>query len=253
MRINAASTLPKHAFSLSDAGAFGTSVQAAALGTAFGLLDQMNAHHPGTVAHSVRVARLTMAMWSAGPTWLGPHETVLLGGLLHDAGKLFIPREILNADRKLTDAEFTAMRDHPRQGAALLEELGFADAVVAAARDHHERWSGAGYPTGRPSMLLSPLSRAVAAADAFSAMIEPDRLYRRSRTVAEALAEMDACRGTQFDPTTIDLLHAAMETWRDQVPTISPPGMEPELADAVHAIGAAAIPGRMPANAMVTI
>lgn len=253
MQINAALRSTTPAFSLADAGAFGTRVQAAALGTAFGLLDQLNAHHPGTVAHSVRVARLTMAMWSAAPAWLGPYETVLLGGLLHDAGKLFVPSEILASDRKLSEAEFAVMREHPRRGAMLLDQLGFAEAVVAAARDHHERWSGGGYPSGRPSLLLSPLSRAVAAADAFSAMIEPDRPYRRTLTMEEALAEMDACRGTQFDPTTVDLLHAGMEAWIDQIPSVSAPGTDAEMARVVRCIGLAAIPYQMPRDAVAAI
>jgi putative nucleotidyltransferase with HDIG domain len=194
-----------------DASACGTSLKVRALQAAFGLLSQLNAHHPGTGDHSIRVARLTIAMWSVDATWLCRYETVLLGGLLHDAGKLFVDREILDANRKLSEAESAAMQGHSGQGAALLEELGFADAVVTAARDHHERWSGGGYPTGRPSSQLSPLSRAVAAADAFSAMIEPNRSYRRPRTVAEALIEMNACRGTQFDPMAVDLLHAATD------------------------------------------
>lgn len=253
MQINASLPLATPAFSLADAGAFGTRVQAAALGTAFGLLDQLNAHHQGSVAHSVRVARLTMAMWSVAPAWLGPYETVLLGGLLHDAGKLFVPREILASDQKLTAAEFTVMRDHPRRGAVLLEHLGFDDAVVAAARDHHERWSGGGYPTGRPAMLLSPLSRAVAAADAFSAMIEPDRPYRRTLTMEEALTEMDACRGTQFDPTTVDLLHAGMDAWLDQAQPLSQPAMDAGMARAVQAIGTAATPYQMPRDAVVAL
>ena len=236
MQINAVMSLPTPAFSLADSGAFGTRVQAAALGTALGLIDRLSAHHPGTVMHSVQVARLTLVMWNVGPAWLGPHETVMLGGLLHDVGKLFVPKEILGSDRKLTPAEFAVMREHPRTGAVLLEQLGFSDGVVAAARDHHERWSGNGYPTGRAARLLSPLSRAVATADAFSAMIEP-RPYRRTMTIAQALAEIANCRGTQFDPTTVDLLHAGIEA--EGSPAINSPlaGIDYEITRAVQSIG----------------
>lgn len=236
MQISTVRSPPTPAFSLTDVGAFGTRVRAAALGTALELLDQLGAHHAGTVMHSVQVARLTLVMWAAAPAWLGPYETVMLSGLLHDVGKLFIPRDILASTHTLTDAEFAVMREHPGRGAMLLEQLGFSDEVVAAARDHHERWSGNGYPSGRAARLLPPLSRAVATADAFSAMIGP-RPYRRTLTIQQALAELTACRGTQFDPTTVDLLHAGMEVG-DVAAAITPAtGPNPEIARAVQSIG----------------
>lgn len=241
MQINAASNSPIAALCMPDTVACGTSLEVGTRHAALGLLSQLNAHHPGTGDHSVRVARLMIAMWSVDSTWLGLYETVLLAGLLHDAGKLFVDREILDANRKLTEAELAAMQDHSGQGAALLEELGFADAVVAAARDHHERWSGGGYPTGRPSSQLSPLSRALAAADAFSAMIEPHRAYRRPRTVPEALAEMNACRGTQFDPTAVDLLHAATDRQIHKAGWVSAPESGAGMARPIRTFGAAGI------------
>ncbi len=215
MQIHTMTKVRPLTFSPTHVGAFGTGWQPAPRGMAFGLMQRLGEHHPGTLTHSVQVARLTLLMWALAPAWLGPREGVMLSGLLHDIGKLFVPSELLSADHRLSDAEFAVMAEHPGRGALLLRQMGFADGVVAAAHEHHERWSGDGYPTGRPAKLLSPLSRAVATADAFSAMIEP-RSYCRALTVEQGLAELAACRGGQFDPATVDLLHTGMEGWARQ-------------------------------------
>lgn len=186
--------------------------EAGMMRAALDLLKRLRAHHPATARHSQQVSRLALMMRDEAPDGLGAPMTVTLGGLLHDVGKLYVPLEILTAERKLGEAEFMEMQQHARRGAALLEEMNFSDEVVAVARNHHERWSGNGYPSGLPSRHLSALSRAVAVADAFSAMIEP-RSYSRRLTQAEALAELRAGRGTQFDPVMVDLLHAAIAAW----------------------------------------
>jgi putative nucleotidyltransferase with HDIG domain len=179
-------------------------------GATLALIDQMRRHHPPTAAHSVRVARALMAMWARTPEALGDAETVLMAGALHDIGKLFVPAATLGSGRQLDAEELAAIRLHPTTGAEVLASLGFPPVVVDAARSHHERWAGGGYPTGIRAELLHPLTRAVAVADAFVAMVEPGRAYRRPMTKAMALAEITACRGTHFDPVAADILIAAM-------------------------------------------
>ncbi len=173
------------------------------------LLDQMRRHHPPTAAHSVRVSRALMAMWGHAPERFGDPELVLMAGALHDIGKLFVPASTLGSGRKLDAEELAAIRQHPITGAEVLASLGFPLAVTDAARFHHERWTGGGYPTGNRSELLHPLTRAVAVADAFVAMVEPGRLYRAPMTKAAALAEISSCSGSHFDPEAADMLIAA--------------------------------------------
>jgi putative nucleotidyltransferase with HDIG domain len=164
------------------------------------LLAALRRHHAASADHSIRVATVLLAMASNPAAQLGAPALVVAAGLMHDLGKLFLPVSLLDAARSLTPAETTAMRAHPVTGAETLTALRFPEPVVDAARDHHERWLGGGYPLGCRGITLSPLSRAVCVADAFVAMIEPGRTYRPRLTVAQALAEVEACSGTQFDP-----------------------------------------------------
>lgn len=178
-------------------------------GATLALIDQLRRHHPPTAAHSVRVSRALMAMWARDPGRLGDPELVLMAGALHDIGKLFVPAATLGSGRRLDGAEFEAVRQHPSTGAGVLSSLGFPEEVAAAARGHHERWSGGGYPTGCLAETLSPLTRAVAVADAFVAMVEPGRAYRAPMTKAAALDEIAACSGSHFDPVAAETLIAA--------------------------------------------
>jgi putative nucleotidyltransferase with HDIG domain len=170
------------------------------------LLAALRRHHPASADHSIRVATVLLAMGTCPGGSLGDLAQVVAAGLMHDLGKLFLPLSLLNAARGLTRSELTSMRAHPVTGAETLAALHFPQPVVAAARDHHERWQGGGYPTGCRGEMLSPLSRAVCVADSFVAMIEPGRVYRPRLTVAEALAEVENCSGSQFDPGFARLL-----------------------------------------------
>ncbi|NKC32162.1 HD-GYP domain-containing protein [Falsiroseomonas selenitidurans] len=174
------------------------------------LLGRLRRHHAPSAEHSMRVARVAMAMWRQGPALLGEAMPLLTGALLHDIGKLHVAAATLDGDRRLDAAELASIRRHPALGAALLARLDFPPLVILAARDHHERWAGGGYPTGVAASGLHPVTRAVAVADSFVAMVEPGRRYRTRMTAAAALAEIAACRGTQFDPAMADLLNAAL-------------------------------------------
>lgn len=173
------------------------------------LLDRLRAHHPPSAAHSVRVARLLVVMGGRASGAFGDPATLATAGALHDIGKLFVSATTLSSGRELSPDERNQVREHPATGARVLGSLGFDAAVVAAAREHHERWGGEGYPTGRPSRLLHPLGRFVAVADAFVAMVEPGRAYRAPLGQAAALAEIARCSGTQFDPAAAALLLAS--------------------------------------------
>jgi putative nucleotidyltransferase with HDIG domain len=170
------------------------------------LLAALRRHHPTSADHSIRVATVLLAMSTCARGALGDPALVVAAGLMHDLGKLFLPVSLLDAARGLTRAELKAMRAHPVTGAETLAALRFPEPVVAAARDHHERWQGGGYPSGGRGEMLPALSRAVCVADSFVAMIEPGRVYRPRLTVAEALAEVESCSGSQFDPGFARLL-----------------------------------------------
>lgn len=119
--------------------------------------------------------------------------------LLHDIGKVAIPETIINKPGPLTDAERETIEKHPEIGyriAAAAPDLAF---VARGIHAHHERWDGAGYPSGLQGEEIPLSARVVAIADAFEAMTS-DRPYRKALSVQTALGEIRACKGTQFDP-----------------------------------------------------
>lgn len=126
-------------------------------------------------------------------------STVELAALLHDVGKLMLPDEILQKEGKLTDQEFETLKKHSASGAQLLHQMKLPETMIPLVYHHHERWDGSGYPDGIAGDAIPLGARIIALSDAFDAMTA-QRPYQPSRTSAEALAEIERCAGTQFDP-----------------------------------------------------
>ncbi|MEH3054378.1 MAG: HD-GYP domain-containing protein [Patulibacter minatonensis] len=125
------------------------------------------------------------------------------GALLHDIGKLRVPNEIINKPGKLTDEEWAIIKLHPAWGQEMLDRVGgqltHAGVIVRA---HHERWDGGGYPDGLAGEDIPVAARIITICDSYSAMTT-DRSYRKGMSVADALAELERCAGSQFDPTLV--------------------------------------------------
>jgi HD-GYP domain-containing protein (c-di-GMP phosphodiesterase class II)/anti-sigma regulatory factor (Ser/Thr protein kinase) len=121
------------------------------------------------------------------------------GAVLHDVGKIGVPDAILGKRGPLDPAEWTFMRHHPEIGRRVLEGISFLTEALDAVACHHERWDGGGYPAGLGGDAIPLFGRIVAVADAYDAMTS-DRPYRLGIPADLALAEIEHCRGTQFDP-----------------------------------------------------
>ena len=135
-------------------------------------------------------------------------QTLELGALLHDVGKLRVPNEIINKPGRLTEEEWVVMKRHPAFGEAMLLRVGGALAEAAPlVRGHHERFGGGGYPDGLVGAQIPLEARIIAVCDSFSAMTT-DRSYRKGMGQAEAVAELRRCTPDQFDPAVV----AAFET-----------------------------------------
>jgi HD-GYP domain-containing protein (c-di-GMP phosphodiesterase class II) len=130
-----------------------------------------------------------------------------LAALLHDVGKLRVPREILRKPGSLSHSEERLMRNHPVWGAELVSGVPGLQAVALIVRHHHERIDGEGYPSRLAGVRIPVASRIVAACDAYGAMTEP-RAYGAPRSPDEALAELRHEAGSQFDPAVVDALEA---------------------------------------------
>jgi HD-GYP domain-containing protein (c-di-GMP phosphodiesterase class II) len=124
-----------------------------------------------------------------------------LAGELHDIGKWEIPDSILLKPGKLTPSEWARVRMHPADGAELLASFGLDD-IAEWVLLHHERPDGCGYPLGLTAEQIPIEARILAVADAFDAMTS-ERSYQPALPVSEAVAELDAGCGTQFDSDVI--------------------------------------------------
>ena len=165
-------------------------------------LEAKNAHMFG---HSERVAELSLLMAQKIGLPLAEQERIHIGAHLHDIGKIGIPDAILNKPGKLTESEFAIIRQHPEIGGDIVSKVKVFHSVVDIVRHHHERFDGKGYPDKLCGTEISLGSRIVCVADAFDAMISM-KSYRPPLNVSEAMAEMERCRGSQFDPAIVDVL-----------------------------------------------
>lgn len=130
---------------------------------------------------------------------------------LHDVGKIRVPDAVLNKPGPLDARERKVMESHAAWGAETLSGVPGLEVVATIVRFHHERWDGAGYPDRLGGACIPLASRIIAVCDAFGAMTS-DRPYRAGMRPAEALAELRASAGTQFDPAVVDAFCEAVVT-----------------------------------------
>ena len=126
-------------------------------------------------------------------------NALMLGGPIHDLGKIVVTDEILRKPGPLTTDERRSMEEHPVMGAAITAAVMDYDAVVDLVRHHHERFDGDGYPGRLRGTEIALVTRLFSLADAFSAMTT-DRPYRKGLTVEQSVGQIQGGAGTQFDP-----------------------------------------------------
>jgi putative nucleotidyltransferase with HDIG domain len=176
----------------------------------------VEARDPCGRGHAARVSTLADAT-AARLGWDDERRRVLrLGALLHDVGKLAVPEEVLGKPGPLTPEEELTMRAHPRAGAAMVWRVRALRPALPAILFHHERWDGAGYPSGRAGERIPLEARLLAVADCFDAMTT-DRSYRAAVAPGDALDELERCAGSQFDP---DVVPAFLEAWSFAEPRV---------------------------------
>jgi putative nucleotidyltransferase with HDIG domain len=163
------------------------------------LTGAIEARDPYTRGHSARVTEIAEAVacrlgWSEERL-----ESLRIGGPLHDIGKLAVSDEVLRKEGRLDESELAQIREHPKIGARILLRMAALREAIPYVLYHHERWDGHGYPSGKAGEEIPLGARVLAIADAFDAMTS-DRPYRRALTREQALAEIERCAGTQFDP-----------------------------------------------------
>ena len=179
-------------------------------GTAFLLGDVVEADDAYTGSHSRDVVTLVLGVCDELGLSARDRRDAEFTALLHDVGKIRIPAEIINKPGKLTPEERAVIETHTVLGEELLAKVGgLLGNVGAIVRSCHEDWDGTGYPDGLRGEEIPLVARIVRTCDAFSAMTT-DRPYRAARPVAEAIAELRSCAGTDFDPRTVEALAAVV-------------------------------------------
>jgi GAF domain-containing protein len=175
-----------------------------ALAAAMDMRDRRTARHSDDV---VDLARQVGALLELEPASLLELE---FAARLHDVGKIQVPDAVLNKPGPLDDAESQVIRCHAAWGSETLSRIPGLEAVATIVRFHHERWDGSGYPDGLRAARIPLASRIISACDAYGAMT-CDRPYRRAMSASDALREIRAGAGSQFDPAVVAALIDAIE------------------------------------------
>ncbi len=149
-------------------------------------------------------------------------DSLKVAGLLHDLGKIGMPEEILNKQGSLTREEHEAIRRHPSIGSRILKDALHLNDLAPAVMYHHERWDGAGYPSGLSGERIPLMARILAVADAFDAMTS-DRPYRKAMSVQDALVELRANAGKQFDPMVVEACISNFQVESQKIVTADKP------------------------------
>jgi putative nucleotidyltransferase with HDIG domain len=188
-------------------------LQRAYRGTVMLLSDVVEFDDQYTADHSRSVVDLAHAVAEELKVDPRDRQTLEFAAMLHDVGKIAIPKEILNKPAKLTDEEFAVMKKHTIEGQYMLDRVGgLLGSVGEIVRSCHERWDGKGYPDGLKGEQIPLAARIVFTCDAYNAMTT-DRVYRPAMSRDAALLELTTNSGTQFDPRIVQALERVIERW----------------------------------------
>ena len=167
------------------------------------LISALDAREPYTKGHSGRVAEYAVALAEQLGADDEDCQKLYMAALLHDIGKIGVPDNVLLKEGKLTDEEFSVMKQHPVIGERMLTSVEFLSDLLPAIRNHHERHDGKGYPDGLAGEEIPFFARCIAVADAYDAMTT-DRPYRKALTSQEAKAELFRLRNMQWEAIAVD-------------------------------------------------
>jgi HD-GYP domain-containing protein (c-di-GMP phosphodiesterase class II) len=187
-------------------------------GTVMLLVDVVEFDDDYTAEHSRSVVELARGV--AQEIGMDKYELQELefAALLHDVGKIAIPKEILRKPAALTDSEFEVMKTHTIEGQFMLDRIGgLLGRVGEVVRSCHERWDGKGYPDGLRGEEIPLAARVVFVCDAYNAMTTT-RPYRAALPHEQAISELVTNAGTQFDPEVVAAMLRVMETGAAEAP-----------------------------------
>lgn len=172
-----------------------------------------------TRGHSDRVSEYSLLIGKKLNLPPEQMKTLKIGALFHDIGKIGIPDAILLKTDKLTDDEYSEIKNHPAIGAHILSNASIFADIIPIVKHHHERYDGKGYPARLAGEDIPYLARIVAVADTFDAMTSR-RSYRQALDFDYTMNEIERCKGTQFDPAIADVFLEILRTNQDKITEI---------------------------------
>ncbi len=172
-----------------------------------------------TRGHSDRVSEISVLIGKKVGLSDQDLKNLQIGGLFHDIGKIGVPDTILQKESKLTDDEYSEIKNHPSIGVHILSNATIFKDIIPIVKHHHERFDGRGYPSQLKGEEIPYLARITAIADSFDAMTSK-RSYRDSLPLDIVKEEFRKNKGTQFDPELADLFLDILENHFDEIKEI---------------------------------
>lgn len=146
-------------------------------------------------------------------------KTIEIGGLFHDIGKIGVPDSILRKEQKLTDDEYSQIKNHPSIGAHILSSATIFQDIIPIVKHHHEKYDGTGYPGKLKGEDIPYFARITSVADTFDAMTSK-RTYRDALPLETVINEFQKYKGTQFDPKVDEVFLDILKNHYDEIQEI---------------------------------
>lgn len=172
-----------------------------------------------TKQHSDRVASYAVLIGEKLNLSKDALETLRIGGMFHDVGKVGVPTHILFKDSSLNNDEFSQIKKHPYIGSSILEHSSVFNDIIPIVKYHHEKYDGRGYPEGLKGNDIPLFARIISLADTFDAMTS-NRSYRNALPLDIARAEIEKCSGSQFDPEITKVFLEILDNEYDKIKEI---------------------------------
>lgn len=176
------------------------------------VIDARDEHMKG---HSQSVTELSVLLAEKMGMSGAEIDSLRYAALLHDLGTIGTQEDLLEKQTPLDDEERKQLENHAHLGSQILKRIQQMSSILPGVKHHHERFDGKGYPNGLSGKNIPLLARVIAIADAYDAMVSA-RAYRTAMTHQEAIAELNRCSGTQFDPDLVEAFITLMQTRRSE-------------------------------------
>jgi HD-GYP domain-containing protein (c-di-GMP phosphodiesterase class II) len=180
------------------------------MGSIKSLAKVLDTRAPGTYVPRASFLKIALAIGQEMRLTTNDLKSLEYAAILHDAGEIIVPDEVLTKPAKLTGKEYAIVKEHPAVGVEIIKHMKALKSATPIVLYHHEKYDGSGYPRGLKKDQIPLGARIMAVVSAFEAMVTK-RPYRTIKSIEEAMEEIKNNAGTQFDPKVVDVFLKIME------------------------------------------